>query len=48
MGADGGKPRREVEEKVMKLSEDSFYIIPEDPEVPHISEEVVKAAVEEH
>lgn len=48
MGEGGKDSREKVEEKIVDLAENSFDVIAEQPEVPHVSKDVVEPAVEEH
>lgn len=48
MAQGGEDPAREVKQGVFRVPHDVFDVIPEDPEVQHIADEVHPAAVEEH
>ena len=44
----GEDPACEVEQRVFRMPHDVFDIVPEDPEVQHIADEVHPSTVEKH
>ncbi len=43
-----GQPAEDIEEEVADAAHRIFHVVPEDPEEPHVADEVKPAAVEKH